>query len=200
MTSSAPPILSGQTVSHHLLLEHAMRSRRHAAMIEAEQPAEALATDDVTTAMADGVDRCDEDVAQRLVIPFAGIVNFVGAQRAVERRRAEEDHLPQALGLHGLHPALGDRVAVRRSWRTAQRGHAGALEDVSERGAEPRVPVEDQESRVPKEAVDGVGQDAGELPQEFVRVDRGRDDADGTGGMVDDEEGVMGHELSLIHI
>ena len=36
MTSATAPILSGQTLSHHLLLEHAMGSRRHAAMVEAD--------------------------------------------------------------------------------------------------------------------------------------------------------------------
>ncbi len=42
-------------------------------MVEAQQSAEALAADDTAVAMADRIDRCDEDVAYCLMIPLAGI-------------------------------------------------------------------------------------------------------------------------------
>ncbi len=64
-------------------------------------------------------------------------MKLVGTEGAVERCRAEEDHASQALRFDGLHPTLGDRVAVRSTRGTPDRGHARALEEATERGAEP---------------------------------------------------------------
>lgn len=86
--SAAPPTCDGKTPSQQLLLELAMRSRRHAAMVGAQQSAEMFATNDTAVAMAAVVDRRDQSVSQRLVISLAGIMKSVSTKGAVERCRA----------------------------------------------------------------------------------------------------------------
>ena len=62
------------------------------AVVVAEQPAEAFATDDVAVAPADLIAGLDDGVAQALVVAFGVVVAEEGVDGFAERPFPEEDH------------------------------------------------------------------------------------------------------------
>ena len=76
---------------------------------------------------------------------------------------AEEDEVVQALVLDRLHEPLRVRIAVRTPRRDLHAGDAPGSQDIGERLREQRVSIVDQEFCFAEEAVDGIGQVAGDL-------------------------------------
>ena len=70
---------------------------RGAAMVVAEQAAEAFATGHCTVTRTDATVGFDQVIPDPLMVPFAVIVGEVLADRATERSFTEEDHSIEAL-------------------------------------------------------------------------------------------------------
>ena len=87
------------------------------------------------------------------------------------------DDLAQALGLDGQDETFGKGVQIRAPCRQSDWIRTAILEHMSETGRVQRVPVHDEISDTPQEAVEGIGQIASHLLHPcFTRLSRDAND------------------------
>jgi len=163
------------------------------AVVAAKQSAEALGFFDLARP---GARRSDEQlIAESLVRALGEVMSAVFAERVSKGVLAEQDEPIETLSLHGQHPALRDRVHVRRLKGGADDLEPGVLERLAELGSELAVAIDDEEAAAAKKSVALRREASRNLSHEVpVRVRRDAGDLNRAGRVGDDEQDVVGDE------
>ena len=133
-------------------------SLRSLPVVVPEHPAESLVTLHVTGAVADIVAWIDQSVVQALVISFGVVMREVLGDSPAQRPLAEEDHLAQALFLDRPDESLDPSIEVRGAGRKAKWLGSRILQQGLERIAVLSITIDDDESLVADESIDGYCQ------------------------------------------
>jgi hypothetical protein len=130
-------------------------------VVEAQEPADALAADDRSGRSIGG--RLDEPPLEALVVPLGVVVGDVFSDGCAEMVLAQQHELFEALALAGTDEALGIGVQIGTASRQADRDDAGGGEEGPDLGRVERVAIKEQEALTREKAVHDVEEVPGDL-------------------------------------
>ena len=113
-------------------------------MIEIEQAADALASNDPAIRVG-GLPRFDDEaVVDTLVVPLAMVVLDELEDDAAKMSLVHRHDSIEALSPHGKDESFSERVQIRAPWGESDDLHSGAFEGSSELCRVERIPIEYQ--------------------------------------------------------